>query len=55
VCSETLVAYTSKEGIWLESKVGEQGVLTWEGRDTGEDPFVDNGEAAVPSSRDAGA
>jgi len=43
VCSETLVADTSNGGRWLESKVGEQGVLTWEGRDTGEDPFVEDG------------
>lgn len=43
------------EGIWLESKVGEHGVLTWQGRDAGDDPFTDDCdcEAATPNFRES--
>jgi hypothetical protein len=41
VCSEVVGACTYNGGIWLESKVGEHGVLTWRGRDAGDDPFTD--------------
>jgi len=42
-------------GIWLESKVGEHGVLTWRGRDAGDDPFTDDCdcEAATPNFRES--
>ena len=53
VCSEVVGACTSNGGIWLESKVGEQGVLTWRGRDAGDDPFTDDCEAAAPNYRDS--
>jgi len=43
VGADTVVADTSNGGIWLESKVGEQGVLTWEGRDARDDPFANDG------------
>ena len=52
VCSEVAGACTSNGGIWLKSKVGEQGVLTWRGRDVGDDPFTDDCEATTPNSRD---
>ena len=40
---EVVLAGTSNEGIWLDSKRLEQGVLTWEGEDVGVDSVADDG------------